>query len=422
MKDTVILGAGVAGLGAALATGKERATIYERENRIGGNCGSFEIDGFTFDTGIHFSFGDDDIVQYVFGREESSYHIPIPYNFYKDLWVKHPVQSNLFTLPVELRVRAIKDFVERPRDHNVNSYEDWLMANYGEFLTREFHDVYTKKYWRRSPSEMTIDWIGQRIKRVDLEEVLLGAMTEKKELEYYIDQMRYPTSGGFVSYLKSLDSEVDIILDKEAVNINPQRRVVTFSDGEKVDYSHLFSSIPMPEVLGILDGVPEDVIKAAEDLAYTSVTLVSIGFEVPKVLDYLWFYVYDEDISASRIYSPSVQASSNAPSGCSSLQLETYFCIKRDLDYTEDRIRENAFYSMKKLGFPVNAIRCVDVRTLKYANITYTHKIKVARKTITDYLESMGINLVGRYGEWKYLWSNQSLVSGYQKAKNVFRD
>lgn len=416
MKDVVILGAGVAGLGAALAAGKERATVFEKKNRVGGNCSSFRIDGFTFDTGIHLSFGDNRVLRSIFDQTPYSTHVPMPYNYFSGTWIKHPVQSNLYPLPLKMKVSAIKDFVHRPSGSSADNYEDWLLSKYGEYLTRTFHDIYTRKYWRKEPREMTIDWVGNRMKQVDLEEMLVGALSEKKGHEYYINEMRYPRSGGFAAFLEPLKDLTNVELEKEAVKIDPEKRVVVFSDGDQVGYEHLFCSVPMPEIVEMIEGTPEEVKSAAEALACTSVCLVSVGFDLPDISDYLWFYVYDEDILFSRIYSPSIQAASNAPPNKSSLQMECYFSRNTDTDLTSKVIEENALYAMRKIGFPTDSMMFIDVRTLDYANVTFIHSTSKARKIVSDYLESLGVNLIGRYAEWRYLWSNESFLSGYDKA------
>src|SRR5687768_11978612 len=46
----IILGGGLAGVGASLSTG---APVYEAESYVGGVAASDATDGFTFDRGIH---------------------------------------------------------------------------------------------------------------------------------------------------------------------------------------------------------------------------------------------------------------------------------------------------------------------------------------------------------------------------------
>ena len=56
MNHVVVLGAGPAGVGAGLMlaqSGKARVTVVERASRVGGNSGSFVLDGIHCDFGSH---------------------------------------------------------------------------------------------------------------------------------------------------------------------------------------------------------------------------------------------------------------------------------------------------------------------------------------------------------------------------------
>ena len=59
-----------------------------------------------------------------------------------------------------------------------------------------------------------------------------------------------------------------------------------------------------------------------------------------------------------------------------------------------------------------------DIRFEKYANVVFDFNIYEARKKIREYLENIGIKTIGRFGEWDYLWSDQSLISGLEKGVN----
>jgi hypothetical protein len=52
-------------------------------------------------------------------------------------------------------------------------------------------------------------------------------------------------------------------------------------------------------------------------LVATSIDLVSIGIASPKEFS-LWLYIYEDDILASRIHSPSRKPPDNVPADCSS--------------------------------------------------------------------------------------------------------
>ena len=100
----------------------------------------------------------------------------------------------------------------------------------------------------------------------------------------------------------------------------------------------------------------------------------------------------------------------NAPSGCSSLQMEIY-C--EEGKYTEQQLLSGTVGKLVQLGI-INKedILFTHIGFEKYANVIFTEPIYEARKKVRDYLSSIGIETIGRFGEWDYLWSDQSLMSG----------
>ena len=55
-----------------------------------------------------------------------------------------------------------------------------------------------------------------------------------------------------------------------------------------------------------------------------------------------------------------------------------------------------------------------DIRFEPYANVTFTHGIYENRQIVLDYLTSQGIESIGRFGKWDYLWSFQAFESGME--------
>ena len=72
--DNVILGAGIAGLGASYALRQrgEKSVIFEKDNTYGGLCGNFTIDGFRFDRFVHFTFSKNEQVNVIFNASSPS--------------------------------------------------------------------------------------------------------------------------------------------------------------------------------------------------------------------------------------------------------------------------------------------------------------------------------------------------------------
>ena len=69
--DIIIIGAGLAGLGASYSLRKKGYSpiILEKDDTYGGLAGNFTIaDGFRFDRFVHFSFAKDERVTSIFEK------------------------------------------------------------------------------------------------------------------------------------------------------------------------------------------------------------------------------------------------------------------------------------------------------------------------------------------------------------------
>ena len=177
----------------------------------------------------------------------------------------------------------------------------------------------------------------------------------------------------------------------------------------------MINSIPLPEYAHLLSSIPTHVTEAIGKLKCTSGYHVSVALKTKNIPPYLWWYIYDEDILAARVYSPSLKSPKNAPEGCSSLQMEVY-C--KEGEYTEQQLLEGTVGKLVELGIiKQEDILFTHVGFEKYANVVFDHQIYENREIVRDYLKSLGIEPIGRFGEWGYLWSNQSLLSGMNSVK-----
>lgn len=412
----VILGAGISGLGAnyALKQKGESGVLFEKDNTYGGLCSNFTIDGFRFDRFVHFTFSKDERVNAIFNAAspEVYCHSPEAYNIYKGIWIKHPAQNNLFPLSEQEKEIIIGDFLNRksPDSVDVKNYEDWLRLQFGDYFAENFPMRYTRKYWMREAHDLRTEWVGQRVYQPSVEEVIKGSKTAETPVTYYAKEMRYPKYGGYKAFMKTMADVADIRYNKQVVSIDSVNKIVVFTDNISVSYDYLYSSIPLPEMVTIVNNVPSVVKEAAEKLDWTCGYHVSIALKTKNIPPYLWWYIYDEDILAARVHSPSMKSPDNVPEECSSLQMEVY-C--KEGEYSEQEIKDKSVGKIIKLGLiKEEDILFVHLGYEKYANVVFTQPIYDSRKIVRDYLSSVGIKAIGRFGEWDYLWSDQSLLSG----------
>ena len=416
--DNLILGAGIAGLGASYALSQRgwNSVILEKDNTYGGLCSCFEVNGFRFDRFVHFSFSNIGQVNEIFSKVEGGFfrYIPNPSNIYKGKWIKHPAQNNLYVLDGEEKKVIIKDFKNRldVSTVKVNNYEDWLRLQFGNYFAEHFPMVYTRKYWMKEACELRTEWAGKRIYQPSLDEVIAGSKSENERITYYAKEMRYPKIGGYQHFLKVMADKADVKYQSEVKHIDTKKRTVEVKNGKVYSYERLISSLPLPEIIPMLDEVPEKIKEAVSMLEATSGYHVSIALKTNNIPPYLWWYIYDEDILAARVYSPSLKSPDNVPEGCSSLQMEVY-C--KENEYAEQELINGTIGKLIEIGIVKEEdILFTHIGFEKYANVIFTEPIYRARKIVRDWLRKQGVETIGRFGEWDYLWSDQSLLSGLE--------
>lgn len=425
--EVIILGAGISGLSAGYHLNKtnKKAIIFEKNKSWGGLCDNFIINNYRFDYCVHLSFTKDKYVKKIFSNSSNYYSFkpPIIYNYYSGLWIKHPVQNNLFVLSVEDRIKIIRSFVQRNYKYeNINpeNYEEWLRCQYGDYFAENFPMKYTKKYWTLPAAELTTSWVGNRMHKTTIDEILFGAMCEHTNNAYYASEMRYPKKGGYKSFFKSITDNCNVKYNHEVIEINSSKKEIIFRNGYKTNYDILISSLPLPEIIKIIKNVPSKIKETSEKLLVASAHLISIGFNKPNIAKYLWFYVYDENILPARCYSPNLKSLDNVPKGCSSLQFEVYSSKYKPLKMTGDNLLNHIIEKGRKMGlFEINDIEITDYRKVEYGNVIFNHNIEKNRKVIHNYLDSIRIKYIGRFGEWDYLWSDQSFLSGKKVVEKM---
>jgi protoporphyrinogen oxidase len=419
----------MAGFGASYRLHGEgiRPVAYDKATYYGGHTASFrDENGFLFDLGPHISFTKEPRIQDLFaGYVEQKYEsVQINLNnYWRGVRVTHPAQLHLNALPKDLIVEIITDFVkEHAVERKIANYEDWLVASYGRKFAELFPMQYTRKYHLTSADNMSTDWLGPRMYRPSLEEMLRGALAPWKPELHYITHFRYPSQGGFLSYLKRLPEMADIKLEHEVVAIDPKQQSLRFANGHTTGFDALVSSIPLPELLPMIAGAPRDVVDSALRLACSTCVLVNVGVNRSDLSQSQMTYFYDADICFTRLSFPHMLSANNVPPGCGSIQAEVYFSSKyRPLTQSPDEFIEPVIRDLKLSGI----IRAEDkiltrhARIVRYANVIFDLDRAQALKTVHGYLDDIGIAYCGRYGDWGYMWTDESFISGERAASTA---
>lgn len=426
----LILGTGMAALGAAsrLADEGRVVVLYDANPYPGGHTATFDAgQGFLFDDGPHVSFTKDDRIRDLLAANVGGAFREIRArinNYWHGSWIPHPVQMHLYGLPTNLVIDILKDFVavHSDRQPEGDDYESWLRAAYGHTFAETFPMVYGLKYHTTTMDQLTTEWLGPRMYRPSLEEVLRGALAPTDADVHYVTSFRYPTRGGFQAYLRPLLERFDIRLGRRVIAIDPKARTIGFGDGTNAAYEGLISSIPLPDLVPMISGAPPAVLAAAERLSFSSAVMVNLGVDRQDVSEAHISYVYDNDVIFPRLNFPHLLSPNNVPPGTASIQVELYFSERyRPMTDAPETLIDKVISDLQRIGILREDDRLLvkEARLVRYANIIYDRERAAALATVHDYLADVGIARCGRYGDWNHAWTDESFISGELAAERV---
>ena len=430
METIAVLGSGMGALGAAYHLHGEglAPVLYDKNSYHGGHTASFQHPGgFLFDIGPHISFTKDERIQELFAESVDHQFETIQIrlnNYWRGYWPVHPVQLHLHGLPEDVIIKVIADFVaaDKAEEGPIRNYADWLLASFGRTFAELFPMQYTRKYHLTPAENMSTDWLGPRIYKPSLEEVLRGALSPGAPNIHYITHFRYPTRGGFAAYLRRFLPLGEIKLQHELVGLDPRARELTFRNGIRTRYSGVVSSIPLPDLVPMIAGTPPDVLAAAARLACSTCVLVNVVVDREDLSEGHMTYFYDEDICFTRLSFPHMLSPNNVPKGAGSIQAEVYFSSKyRPLTVSPESLIEPVIADLRRCGLIREEDRILfrNAFLVPFANVIFDLDRAEALKTVHGYLDEIGVAYCGRYGDWGYMWTDESFISGERAAETA---
>lgn len=442
----LILGGGLAGLSVGRWTKNLSPLILERSDKPGGHLQSDNWAGATWDQGPHVSFTKDAKVKELLAADLGSNYREFPSrveNYDQGSWIPHPIQSHLYALPPHIRTAAADAFLRRVDAKNPQSYRDWLHGAYGEFLAEEYMGRYTQKYWTCDPKAMGTDWVGLRMRIPSPEEIAASLVGPPTTTSHYITTVRYPTQGGFAAYITKFIHEANVQCNTEIQSIDLEHHRVT-TNTDYIKYDRLVNTIPLPEFVHRCIQATPGVRAAAERLRCTSLWLIDVVTPHARRRDFHWAYVYDRDKLSTRITHMDALGPENTSDGHAAIQVEVYDSPYRPIALSPNAIRERVIQELRSMGLVDGMTELQSrIRRIPYANVLFDHQQRAALDAIWTWAESFGLHrepmdlhpltdwtapapescgelsFAGRFGQWKYAWTDDCIRRGMQIAASL---
>jgi protoporphyrinogen oxidase len=448
----VILGAGPAGISAAWRLTKlgYPVTVLERDGAVGGMGQTIKVGDYSVDFGPHTFhiretaeskeilktitpfFGDNPLTlvrgtRVLLRGKEYVY----PLEMLQVLFGVNPLLSALILF--DYSMATLKSFFAPAKTED--SFEEWGIRNLGRTLYDLCFGIYSSRVWGLPTSQISSKQ-AQRVAKLNLKNIILRTFGIKADPATYFTKYFYPRKGISTLY-DGMAREVTaagntVLLNAPAVRVertgDKVSRVIyrTAAGEQPLECDILLSTLPLPALAGMVSpALPEPVITNAARLRYRSLKLIYIALKRPRLTDYHWIYLLDDDYRVNRMSEQKNVSPDMVPAD------RTIVCIELSLwkheplwTASDEEIYQIALRDLLKMGYGITE---QDVDTYYVTQIETAYP--VYELNFEDHLipvlegvhEVRNLMTLGRHGLFLNNSMDDNVGLGFQVADHIER-
>ncbi len=441
-----VIGAGPAGLSSAyqLVRAGIETHVFEAGNSVGGLAKTLKLWNQRVDLGPHRFFSKDKRVNDLWLEIVGSDYVIVDRLsriFYKNKFYHYPLKPIDVLSKLGLAEAAICTLsylrgvvVPGHSDISEETFESWVVKRFGRRMFEIFFKTYSEKLWGIPCSELDADFAYQRINKLSLFEAIKSALLKGKGNQHktLAEKFAYPVEGTGMVYERMasyVSKEGGKVLLNTPVNrvLTENKKVVGLesTNGEKYDYSHVISSMPLTQLVTRLSDVPEDLIRNCYSLRYRNTILVYLNIQSENLFPDNWVYIHSSNLKTGRItnfrnWAPNLYG--EEPTSIVALE---YWCYDTDdiWSWSDSDLIETSKKELSQTGLIKDAnITDGYVYRINKCYPVYKRGYKQLLKPIEDYLKEIkGLTVIGRYGAFKYNNQDHSILMGILAAENIVK-
>ena len=412
MRKIAIIGAGVSGLSVAqMLKDKHAVVIYEADERPGGMIKCDRIEGNLFHrTGGHvFNTKRQDVMDWFwnhFDKEQeftkairnSAVHLSDK-TIVKSGFVPYPIENHSYLLEASIQENIIADWLNivRSGENKYDNFEDFLRNRFGDTLYKLYFEPYNKKVWRRSLTNVPLDWLEGKLPMPTVEEMFFNNMNHVEERQFVHSSFYYPKNGGSQFIANRLAEGLDIRYNSDVRNLkyDGKKWIVCEESFDEVIFTGNIKQLPELMANQVDISTYTSYIEALESHGTTSV------FCDIDANPYSWLYLPDENHHSHRIICTGNFSKTNNAEGRMTATIEFTDYISK-----EEILRELALIPLHPHYITHN-----------FEKYTYPIQDRNTREMISSlnkHLSTKNFHLLGRFAQWEY--ANMDVCMGMAMA------
>jgi protoporphyrinogen oxidase len=439
-RPILILGAGPAGLGAALQLARRGVfdvTVLERNACVGGNAGSFEFSGQRVDYGSHRlhpacspeiladirgMIGEDLLDQPRHGRIRL-----------RGRWLHFPLQPVDLALHVPLPFLAgiARDAVFKKRaESGPETFASVLERSLGQTICRDFYFPYATKIWGVDASALDAEQARRRVSAGSMMKMLRRVLSVVPGLKPPgAGRFFYPRHGygqiseAYARAARAAGARIRLEEGMASIELTDGAAATVVTErGERLPAAHVLSTVPLPALVrAARPAAPDDIVASARALRYRAMMLVYLALETARFTEYDAHYFPGSDVAITRLSEPknySLLGPSNTTVLCAELPCATTDPIWQASDEGVGKVVLDA---LAAAALPVTVpVREVSTRRLSHAYPIYTRDYRAHFERLDRWAGGIDRLLTfGRQGLFAHDNTHHALAMAYAANESL---
>jgi len=399
-----------------------RAIVLERSAEVAGLCRTVELDGAIFDLGGHsFHTPHERVRTLVFDALPMEQQRREAWCFVAGSWVAYPFQQHFAELPdPALRASCARGLTTAGRWRDAANFDTYLDLRFGRGIAETFLRPYNAKLWGADLARMSADWASERVAApTGTEQRFMDEGSVRLPLQADTT-IAYPARGGYGEVFRCLARRVaDLRLGEAVTHIDTLRQKLQTRSGQTLAWRRLVSTIPLPDLLALLTGVPTEIADSVAALEALPVYLVMVVLESRGKLDRQRVYCGGNELPGHKVVFNHTSSTWLRERPRHGILIE----VARGKEHDPAILAQNAVAGLIAIGLigKASEVRRVEVTRLALGYPVPTHARAATMSRVRAWLDERGITIAGRFAEWAYINSDEALARGMETGDALVR-